>query len=155
MGQSKMFWWAFGLLCGAGVLSVLNPCVGVFAIFYLILALVALVGYLVMRSRARTLREDGEPTARRDAIWLSTRATSHLLFGLAAVFTVVMTVTLSVLVMLGLDPETGGKVMFPVQLAPFDAALDLWAAASVMAIAAAVLLVNAGRDVRRWIGSIR
>lgn len=155
MGQSKMFWWAFGLLCGAGVLSVLNPCVGVFAIFYLILALVALVGYLVMRSRARTLREDGEPTARRDAIWRSTRATSHLLFGLAAVFTVVMTVTLSVLVMLGLDPETGGKVMFPVQLAPFDAALDLWAAASVMAIAAAVLLVNAGRDVRRWIGSIR
>lgn len=155
MGQSKMFWWAFGLLCGASVLSVLNPCVGVFAIFYLILALVTLVGYLVMRSRARTLREDGEPTAKRDAIWRSTRAMSHLLFGIAAVFTVVMTVTLSVLVMLGLDPETGGKVMFPVQLAPFDAALDLWAAASVLAIAAAVLLVNAGRDVRRWIGSIR
>ena len=41
--------------------------------------------------------------------------------------------------------------MFPVQLAPFDAAFDLWALSAVMSVAAAVLLVVAGGDVRRWL----
>ena len=55
---------------------------------------------------------------------------------------------------LGLDPEVGGRVMFPVQLAPFDAAFDLWAISAVMGIASAVALVTAGGDVRRWLGGV-
>ena len=37
------------------------------------------------------------------------------------------------------------------QLAPFEAAFDLWAVSAVLAIAAAFLLPAAGRDVRRWL----
>ena len=43
MRQSRAFWLGFGLLCGACLLSALNPCVGVFALAYLAIALVALV----------------------------------------------------------------------------------------------------------------
>ena len=44
--------------------------------------------------------------------------------------------------------------MLPVQLASFDAALDLWALSAVMGISAAVALVSAGGDVRRWLGGV-
>lgn len=106
MRRSRAFWLGFGLLCGACLLSVINPCVGVFALVHLVIALVA---YLVMRARAGMLREEG---------------------------------------------AEGGRVMLPVQLASFDAALDLWALSAVMGISAAVALVSAGGDVRRWLGGV-
>lgn len=109
MRRSRAFWLGFGLLCGACLLSVISPCVGVFALVYLVIALVALVAYLVMRARAGMLREGG---------------------------------------------AEGGRVMLPVKLASFDAALDLWALSAVMGISAAVALVTAGGDVRRWLGGV-
>ena len=56
MEQSRAFWAGFGLLCGACLLSAVNPCVGIFAVFYLVLAFVVLMGYLTMRRRALNLR---------------------------------------------------------------------------------------------------
>ena len=75
--------------------------------------------------------------------------------GFCSVFAVFAAVGTCVLTMLGLDPERGGQALLPVQLAPFDAALDLWALSAVMAVAAAVLLVSAGADVRCWLRRVR
>ena len=155
MRQSRAFWLGFGFLCGACLLSVVNPCVGLFSLFYLILAFIVLVSYLVMRSHARALREGRASAGRsRDAMLRTTRIMSRALFGMAAVFLVLIAVATLTLTMLGLDPEVGGRVMFPVQLAPFDAAFDLWAISAVMGIASAVALVTAGGDVRRWPGGV-
>ncbi|MBM6675396.1 hypothetical protein H6A07_01365 [Olsenella uli] len=155
MRQSRTFWAGFGLLCGAMLLCALNPCVGIFALFYLILAFVVLTGYLVMRRRALNLRALAHRSeAAREASRTSVALMSRMLFGMAAVFAVFVAVATLVLTMLGLDPEVGGRVMFPVQLAPFDVAFDLWALSAVAAVAGAVLLVTAGSDVRRWLGSV-
>lgn len=151
MGQSKMFWWAFGLLCGAGVLSVLNPCVGVFFLFYLIIALVTLGGYLLMRSRVQALSNGSLTDDARDEAQRSVNFLSHGLFGFCSIFTVFAAVGTCVLTMLGIDPANGGTVLFPVQLAPFERALDLWAASAVMSVIAAILLMRAGKDVRLWL----
>ncbi|HJA29686.1 MAG TPA: hypothetical protein IAA15_09000 [Candidatus Olsenella pullicola] len=155
MEQSRAFWAAFGLLCGACLLSVANPCVGIFALFYLILAFVVLMGYLTMRRRVLNLRTlVPSSDAARAASRASVSVMSRMLFGMAALFSVFVAVATLVLTMLGLDPEVGGRVMFPVQLAPFERALDLWAAAAVASVAAAMLLMSAGKDVRRWLGSV-
>lgn len=164
MRQSRAFWGAFALLVGAMLLSMANPCVGIFALFYLILAFVSLMAYLVMWSHAKGLlhgsrafdaaRERGGEEAERLAREASRRTTSlmsRMLLGMVAVFTVFVAVATLLLTMIGLDPTSGGNVMFPVQLAPFDAAFDLWALSAVMSVAAAVLLVAAGSDVRRWL----
>lgn len=155
MRQSRTFWAGFGLLCGACLLSAVNPCVGIFALFYLILAFIVLTGYLVMRRRALNLHVLAHRDERaREASRTSVALMSRMLFGMAAVFAVFVAVATLVLTMLGLDPEVGGHVMFPVQLAPFDAAFDLWALSAVAAVAAGVLLVTAGGDVRRWLGRV-
>lgn len=155
MRQSRAFWAGFGLLCGACVLSAVNPCVGIFALFYLVLAFVVLMGYLTMRRRAQNLRDLAHTSeAAREASRTSVAVMSRMLFGMAALFSVFAAVATLVLTMLGLDPEVGGRVMFPVQLARFDAAFDLWALAAVAAVAAAVALVTAGGDVRRWLGNV-
>lgn len=155
MRQSRTFWAGFGLLCGACLLSAVNPCVGIFALFYLILAFVVLTGYLVMRRRALNLHVLAHRDERaREASRTSVALMSRMLFGMAAVFAVFVAVATLVLTMLGLDPEVGGRVMFPVQLAPFDIAFDLWALSAVAAVAAGVLLVTAGGDVRRWLGRV-
>ncbi len=151
MAQSKMFWWAFGLLCGASVLSVLNPCVGVFSLLYLIIALVALGGYFVMRSRVQALVNGSLTDRAQNEAQRSVSFLSHGLFGFCSIFTVFAAVGTCVLTMLGLDPVNGGTVLFPVQLAPFECALDLWAASAVMSVIAAILLMRAGKDVRRWL----
>lgn len=150
--QSKSFWAAFALLCGACLLSVANPCVGVFAVLYLVLALVVLAGYLVMRSRAQAVREgrpadDGERESSVKTVLFMSRA----LFGTAAMLTVFAAVFTCVLTMIGLNTDTGARQLLPVQLAPIDVAFDLWAVSAVMGVAAAVLLVTAGGDVRRWL----
>lgn len=162
MRQVRSFWAGFALLCGACVLGAANPCVGVFAVAYLVLALVALAGYAVVRDRARALasgspafdraREQLGEQGEKDARWAcyqSARAVSRMLFGTTALLSIVVTVTLLVLVMIGLDPEAGGRALFPVQVAPLDAALDLWAMSAVMAVAAAFCLVTAGASLRR------
>ena len=155
MRQSRAFWAGFGLLCGACLLSAANPCVGVFAVFYLVLAFVVLVGYLTMRRRALNLRTTAPANdAPREASRTSVALMSRMLLGMAALFSVFAAVTTLVLTMLGLDPEVGGRVMFPVQLAPFDSAFDLWALAAVASVAAAIALVTAGGDVRRWLGNV-
>lgn len=155
MRQSRAFWAGFGLLCGATLLCAINPCVGVFSLFYLILAFIVLTSYLVMRSRARALRGGGAPASRsREAALRTTRLMSRTLFGMAAVFLVFIAVATLTLTVLGLDPEVGGRVMFPVQLAPFEVAFDLWALSAVMGISAAVALVTAGGDVRHWLGGV-
>ena len=137
MEQSRSFWAAFALLCGSCALGLANPCVGVFALIYLVIALVACAAYLVMRAGRRAA------------------AMSRAGLGFCSVFAVFAAVGTCVLTMLGLDPERGGQALLPVQLAPFDAALDLWALSAVMAVAAAVLLVSAGADVRRWLRRVR
>lgn len=155
MRQSRAFWLGFGLLCGTCLLSALNPCVGVFALAYLAIALVALVAYLVMRARAGMLREGGAEGGRtRERILRSTHLMSRLLFGTLAFLSIFAAVATCVLTMVGLDPDAGGRVMLPVQLASFDAALDLWALSAVMGISAAVALVTAGGDVRHWLGGV-
>lgn len=155
MRQSRAFWLGFGLLCGACLLSALNPCVGVFALAYLAIALVALVTYLVMRSRAGTLREGGaEDDGMRERILRSTHLMSRLLFGTLAFLSIFAAVATCVLTMVGLDPDAGGRVMLPVQLASFDAAFDLWALSAVMGISAAAALATAGGDVRHWLGGV-
>ena len=155
MEQSRAFWAGFGLLCGACLLSAVTPCVGLFAVFYLVLAFVVLMGYLTMRHRALNLRSlEHRSEQAREASRASVAIMSRMLFGMAALFSVFATVATLVLTMLGLDPEVGGRVMFPVQLAPFDAAFDLWALTAVAAVAAAVALVTAGGDVRRWLGNV-
>lgn len=152
MRQSRAFWLGFGLLCGACLLSALNPCVGVFALAYLAIALVA---YLVMRSRAGTLREGGaEDDGMHERILRSTHLMSRLLFGTLAFLSIFAAVATCVLTMVGLDPDAGGRVMLPVQLASFDAAFDLWALSAVMGISAAVALVTAGGDVRHRLGGV-
>lgn len=152
MDQSKSFWAAFALLCGACLLSVVNPCVGVFAVLYLVLALVVLLGYLVMRSRAHAVRE-GRPAdaGERESSVKTVLFMSRALFGTAAMLTVFAAVFTCVLTMIGLNTDASARQLLPIQLAPLDAAFDLWAASAVMGVAAAVLLVAAGRDVRRWL----
>lgn len=150
--QSKSFWAAFALLCGACLLSLANPCVGVFAVLYLVLVLAVVAGYLVMRSRAHAVREgrpvdDGKRESSVRAILFMSRA----LFGIAAMLTVFAAVFTCVLTMIGLSPNAEVRQLLPVQLAPLDAAFDLWAVSAVMSVAAAVLLVTAGGDVRRWL----
>lgn len=165
MRQSKAFSAAFALLLGATALSAANPCVGVFAVFYLVLALVSLVAYLVMRSRARWLAagvgsragtEAADEASRLDRE-STRRSVSHMsraLFGMTAFLSVVIAVATLLLTMLGLDPQTGGRAMTPVQIAPFDVAFDLWAVSAVMGVAGGILLVTAGKDVRAWLGSV-
>lgn len=156
MEHSKSFWAAFALLLGAAALSVVNPCVGVFAVFYLILALVALLGYVVMRANVSRFRGNGsEDEASREAAYRAANFMSRGYFGFCSIFSIVVTVGVCLITMLGLDPESGGRLMFPVQLAPFEAAFDLWAVSAVLAIAAAFLLPAAGRDVRRWLQQAR
>ncbi|WP_346696440.1 hypothetical protein [Thermophilibacter mediterraneus] len=161
MRQSRAFWAAFALLTGATALSAANPCVGVFAVFYLALALVSLVAYLVMRSGARRLASaagrtatDGAGAIDRDATRRGVSHMSRALFGMVALLSVVVAVATLLLTMLGLDPRSGGRAMLPVQLAPFDAAFDLWAVSAVMGVVGGVLLVTAGKDVRAWLGSV-
>ena len=164
MRHSRAFWAAFALLAGTTILDVANPCVGIFALFHLVLTFVSLMAYIVMRAHAKGLvygsrafeaarRHGGEEAERlaREASRRTTSLLSRMLLGMAAVFTVFASVATLLLTMIGLDPSAGGKVMFPVQLAPFDAAFDLWAISAVMSVAAAVLLVVAGGDVRRWL----
>lgn len=138
MRQSRAFWAAFALLVAACALSAVNPCVGVFAVLYLALAGAILAGYLVMRSRVRDLL-DGRPSDEqgRDAARRSVSSLSRSLFGFCAVLCVVVAVGTCLLTMLNLGSH--------------DRALDLWAAASVAAIVAAMLLGTAGADVRRWL----
>ena len=152
MDQSKSFWAAFALLCGACLLSLINPCVGAFAILYLVLAGVVLAGYLVMRTRAHSVCE-GRPAddGEREFLVRAVLLMSRTLFGIAAMLTVFAAVFTCVLTMIGLSPDAGVRQLLPVQLAPLDAAFDLWAVSAVMSIAAAVLLVTAGGDVRRWL----
>ena len=154
MEQSRSFWAAFALLCGACALGAANPCVGVFALVYLAIALVACVAYLVMREDVRRV-SGASDEASRDAAGRRADAMSRAALGFCSVFAVFAAVGTCVLTMLGLDPERGGRALLPVQLAPFDAALDLWALSAVMAVAAAVLLVSAGADVRRWLRRAR
>ncbi|MGQ5427121.1 hypothetical protein ACULPM_08845 [Thermophilibacter sp. ZX-H3] len=154
MEQSRSFWAAFALLCGACALGAANPCVGVFALVYLAIALVACAAYLVMRADVRRV-SDASHEASRDEAGRRADAMSRAALGFCSVFAVFAAVGTCVLTMLGLDPERGGRALLPVQLAPFDAALDLWALSAVMAVAAAVLLVSAGADVRRWLRRAR
>ena len=79
---------------------------------------------------------------------------SRALFGMTAFLSVVIAVATLLLTMLGLDPQTGGRAMTPVQIAPFDVAFDLWAVSAVMGGAGGILLVTAGKDVRAWLGSV-
>ncbi len=150
MEQSRSFWAAFALLCGSCALGLANPCVGVFALIYLVIALVACAAYLVMRADVRRV-SSAPDEASRDGAGRRADAMSRAGLGFCSVFAVFAAVGTCVLTMLGLDPEHGGQALLPVQLAPFDAALDLWALSAVMAVAAAVLLVSAGADVRRWL----
>lgn len=152
--QSRSFWAAFALLCGAGLLGVANPCVGAFALLYLVIAAVALAIYLALRSGIRRVSGAADE-ASRDEAGRTVGVMSRAGFGFCSIFAVFAAVGTCVLTMLGLDPENGGRTLFPVQLAPFDAALDLWALSAVMAVAAAVLLVSAGADVRRWLRRAR
>ncbi|HIY51021.1 MAG TPA: hypothetical protein IAA43_03650 [Candidatus Olsenella avicola] len=155
MKQSRAFWIGFGLLCCSCLLGVVNPCIGIFALFHLVLAFVSLTGYLVMRRRALNLRGLAHRSDEaREASRTSVLFMSRILFGMVAVISVFVAVATLVLTMIGLDPEVGGRVMFPVQLAPFDAAFDLWALAAVTSVAAAFLLVTAGADVNRWVGNV-
>ncbi len=154
MEQSRSFWAAFALLCGACALGVANPCVGVFALVYLVIALVACAAYLVMRADVRRV-SGASHEASRDEAGRRADAMSRAALGFCSVFAVFAAVGTCVLTMLGLDPERGGRALLPVQLAPFDAALDLWALSAVMSAAAAVLLVSAGADVRRWLRRAR
>ena len=154
MEQSRSFWAAFALLCGACALGAANPCVGVFALVYLVIALVACAAYLVMRADVRRVSGASDEAA-RDEAGRRADAMSRAALGFCSVFAVFAAVGTCVLTMLGLDPERGGRALLPVQLAPFDAALDLWALSAVMAVAAAVLLVSTGADVRRWIRRAR
>lgn len=154
MEQSRSFWAAFALLCGACALGAANPCVGVFALVYLAIALVACAAYLVMRADVRRV-SGASHEASRDEAGRRADAMSRAALGFCSVFAVFAAVGTCVLTMLGLDPERGGRALLPVQLAPFDAALDLWALSAVMAVAAAVLLVSAGADVRRWLRRAR
>lgn len=154
MEQSRSFWAAFALLCGACALGVANPCVGVFALVYLVIALVACAAYLVMRADVRRV-SGASHEASRDEAGRRADAMSRAALGFCSVFAVFAAVGTCVLTMLGLDPERGGRAFLPVQLAPFDAALDLWALSAVMSVAAAVLLVSAGADVRRWLRRAR
>lgn len=154
MEQSRSFWAAFALLCGACALGAANPCVGVFALVYLVIALVACAAYLVMRADVRRV-SGASHEASRDEAGRRADAMSRAALGFCSVFAVFAAVGTCVLTMLGLDPERGGRALLPVQLAPFDAALDLWALSAVMAVAAAVLLVSAGADVRRWLRRAR
>ena len=152
MSESKAFWTAFALLMGATVLSVANPCVGVYAALYLALALAALAGYLVMRSRVRTLL-DGVPAEEeaRDAARRTVSTLSRSLFGFCQVLSVVVAVGTCLLTMLNLDPDASAAAPLSLQLVPPGHALDLWAASAVMAVAAVLLLGAAGADVRRWL----
>lgn len=149
--QSKSFWAAFALLCGACLLSVANPCVGAFAVLYLVLVLAVVAGYLVMRSRAHAVREGRPADDERESSVRAVLFMSRALFGIAAMLTVFAAVFTCVLTMIGLSPDAGARQLLPVQLAPLDAAFDLWAVSAVMSVAAAVLLVAAGGDVRRWL----
>ena len=152
MEHSKSFWAAFALLLGAAVFSVINPCVGVFAVFYLILALVALLGYAIMRANVRRFSgNDSQDEPSREAAYRTASFMSRGYFGFCSVFSIVVSVGVCLLTMLGLDPKNGGTVMFPVQLASFDVAFDLGAVSAVLAIAAAFFFPGAGRDVRRWL----
>lgn len=168
MQQSRSFWAAFALLVGTTALDVANPCVGLFALFHLILAFVALMAYVVMRAHAKGLlfgsrafeaarKRGGEEAERlaREASRRTTSLMSRMMLGMISVFAVAVSVVTLLLTMIGLDPAAGGQVMFPVQLAPFSSALDLWAASAVMGVAAAILLVSAGADVRRWLSAAR
>lgn len=150
MEQSRSFWAAFALLCGACALGVANPCVGVFALVYLVIALVACAAYLVMRADVRRV-SGASHEASRDEAGRRADAMSRAALGFCSVFAVFAAVGTCVLTMLGLDPERGGRALLPVQLAPFD----LWALSAVMSVAAAVLLVSAGADVRRWLRRAR
>lgn len=153
MGQSRAFWASFALLVGAGLLDVANPCVGAFAALRLALAAAVLVGYLVMRSRVRDLL-DGRPSGEeaRDAARRSVSSLSRSLLGFCSVLCVVVAVGTCLLTMLNLGgPDAAGTPMLPVQLVPFEHALDIWAASAVMTVAAAMLLSAAGKDVRRWL----
>ena len=167
MRESRNFWIAFALLCGAAALDLANPCVGVLALLHLALALAALLGYRTMRRRARTLR-DGSPALSRERelggaegerlarekIRRTISVMSRTYLGFCSILTICVTVATCLLTMLGLDPGHGGATMLPVRLAPLDAALDLWALSAVMSVAAAVLLTVAGGDVRRWLHSL-
>lgn len=152
MRQSRAFWAAFGLLMGTCALDVVNPCVGVFAVLHLALAVAVLIGYLVMHSRVRALL-DGRPSSEegRDEARRAVSTMSRTLLGFCSVLCIVVAVGTCLLTMLNLDPDGGGSAMLPVQLAPFEHALDLWAASAVASIAAAMLLGTAGKDVRRWL----
>lgn len=164
MRHSRNFWIAFALLCGAAALDVANPCVGILALAHLALALAALLGYRIMRKRARVLRDGSPDLSRereqhgaeaerlaREGIRRNISVMSRTYLGFCAILSICTTVATCLLTMLGLDPEHGGTPMLPVQLAPFDAALDLWALSAVMSVAAAVLLMAAASDVRRWL----
>ena len=152
MRQSRAFWAAFCLLAAAFALSLANPCVGAYALLYLALALAALAGYLVMRSRVRDLLDDRPADEEgRDRARRTVSSLSRTLLGFCSVLCVVAAVGTCLLTMLGLDAGQGAQATSPLPTAPLGRALDLWAAASVMAVAAAILLVTAGTDVRRWL----
>ena len=153
MRQSRAFWAAFGLLMGTCALDVVNPCVGVFAVLHLALAVAVLIGYLVMHSRVRALL-DGRPSSEegRDEARRAVSTMSRTLLGFCSVLCIVVAVGTCLLTMLNLDPDGGGQRQCSrCSSRPFEHALDLWAASAVASIAAAMLLGTAGKDVRRWL----
>lgn len=149
--QSRLwFMWAVALSVVRAVLAVLDPGIGIFALFDVIALFITVVFYIAIRSRIKYLGRDAAKAramgwdryGARGARYMSAKATVWLF---VIMLSLVVVVSSAALVLVALLAVNQGRCMLPVQLLPFETAIPLAVVHLLLAAPVLVCLVLLGR----------
>lgn len=142
--------WAVALSVVRAILAVLDPGIGIFALFDVIALFITVVFYIVIRSSIKDLGRDAAKArvmgwdryGVRGARYMSVKATVWLFVIMLSLVVVISSAVLVLVAVLAVDQ---GRRMFPVQLLPFETAISLAVVHLLLAAPVLVCLVLLGR----------